>query len=91
MGPAMTAGGLWACLPDATRLFTEDFPNAPLASTLGAKPLRDWLARHADWFFFHGRLDEQPHEYALHGLILIILFYNLALLTMIVSRRRRPS
>ena len=27
-------------------------------------------------FFFHSQLDNQPHEYALHGLLFILLFYN---------------
>lgn len=85
----MTLGGIWACLPDATRLFTEDFPNAPFASILGSKALRNWLESNADWFFFHGRLDAQPHEYALHGLFFIILFYNLALLAMMIRRKGR--
>ena len=86
---AMTIGGVWACLPDATRLFTEDFPNAPFAAALGQPALRDWLRAHADWFFFHGRLDAQPRELALHGLAAIILLYNLALLPVWLRRRRR--
>ncbi|MEM6392678.1 MAG: hypothetical protein AAF797_07895 [Planctomycetota bacterium] len=88
---AMTAGGLAACIPDATRLFTEDFPNAPFAATLGSPALRDWLQQHADWFFFHGHLDRQPREFALHGLALIVLLYNLALLPNLFRRPRKPA
>ncbi|MEM7680730.1 MAG: hypothetical protein AAF288_02125 [Planctomycetota bacterium] len=74
----MTLGGIWAMGPDLPRLFREDFPNAPFAQTLASKPLREWLAQHADWFFFHGRLDAQPREYALHGLFTVVALYLLA-------------
>lgn len=86
---AMTLGGLWAMVPDLPRLFTEDFPNAPFAAILGSPALRRWLETHGDWFFFHRLLDRQPAEFALHGMFLIILFYNAALILPAATRGRR--
>lgn len=74
----MTLGGIWACVPDMPRIFKEDFPNAPFAQTLSAKPLQQWLQHHGDWFAFHRMLDEQPKEYALHGLAGILLLYGVS-------------
>lgn len=84
----MTLGGIWACVPDMPRIFKEDFPNAPLASTLSAKPLQDWLQAHGDWFFFHRSLDAQPKEYALHGLAMILVLYTLSLFFLTITHRR---
>ena len=75
----MTLGGLWGIAPDMPRLWREDFSWLPFASTLGAKSLEDNLQAIGDLFFFHRSLDAQPHEYALHGLIFMILFYNAAI------------
>jgi hypothetical protein len=77
---AMTVGGIWAVVPDLPRIFREDFPSLPLASLLGSKSLERWLHSFGDVFFLHQRLDIQPHEYALHGLILVIVLYNAGLL-----------
>lgn len=81
---SMTAGGLWALIPDIPRLFREDFPSLPFASTLGSKDLELKLHRMGDIFFFHKQLDIQPHEYALHGLILILLMYNLSIVVLML-------
>ncbi|MEM9294767.1 MAG: hypothetical protein AAGA57_03110 [Planctomycetota bacterium] len=87
----MTLGGVWALGPDLPRLFREDFPSAPFADTLSAKHLREWLHRNADWFFFHGRLDEQPREYALHGMVAIVALYLAAwAIAIAVPRRAKP-
>lgn len=86
---AMTLGGLWAIVPDLPRLFKEDFPNLPFASTLGGRPLQQWLDQHGNWCFFHKALDGQPHEYALHGLVIILLLYNLAIVGLLWGARRR--
>lgn len=85
---AMTAGGLWACGPDLPRLFKEDFPNAPFAHTLSARPLQAWLNTHGDWFFLHRMLDDQPKEYALHGLLGILLLYTVSCLALALANRR---
>jgi len=88
----MTLGGIWAFLPDAPRFFREDFPNLPFASTLGSKTLERALHAVGDLFFFHRSLDAQPHELALHGLVLIILFYNLAIAQLMwLEHRQRNS
>ncbi|MAX25443.1 MAG: hypothetical protein CMJ19_13160 [Phycisphaeraceae bacterium] len=76
---SMTAGGIWAVIPDMPRLFREDFPWLPFAQTLGSKSLELKLHRMGDIFFFHKQLDMQPHEYALHGLILMLVMYNIAI------------
>ncbi|QDU71793.1 hypothetical protein Pan265_16460 [Mucisphaera calidilacus] len=81
---AMTAGGFWALVPDLPRLWREDFPGLPLASVLGDKELERSLHGVGDLFFLHARLDAQPREYALHGLILILFLYNLALMWQIL-------
>ncbi|MFI4861476.1 MAG: hypothetical protein ACIAXF_12450 [Phycisphaerales bacterium JB063] len=89
----MTLGGFWAMVPDMPRLFTEDFPNAPFAATLGARPLRLWLETHGNWFGLHRMLDGQPAEFALHGMFLMIVFYNAALLGPAIlrwCRRKQP-
>ena len=88
----MTLGGLWAIVPDAPRLWREDFPWLPFASTLGAKSLEDSLHGIGDLFFFHQSLDAQPHEYALHGLILMLVLYNAAIvLLMGMERKQRKT
>lgn len=81
---SMTAGGLWALIPDTPRLFREDFPWLPFAQTLGSKSLELKLHRYGDLFFFHKQLDMQPHEYALHGLILMLLMYNIAIVVLML-------
>lgn len=88
---AMTAGGFWALVPDLPRIFREDFPSLPLAAALGNKTLEEGLHGWGDLFFFHHALDAQPHEYALHGLLLILLLYNAAvvLLMALEARARR--
>lgn len=84
----MTLGGIWACVPDMPRIFKEDFPNAPFASTLSAKPLQDWLQANGDAFFFHRSLDVQPKEYALHGLALLLTLYAASILMLTLTHRR---
>ena len=83
----MTAGGVLACVPDMPRIFKEDFPNAPFASILSAKPLQQWLNTHGDWFFFHRTLDSQPKEYALHGLAVILMLYTICSLLLAITHR----
>ncbi|MGB0768568.1 MAG: hypothetical protein ACPGYV_12775 [Phycisphaeraceae bacterium] len=88
----MTVGGVWACAPDMPRIFKEDFPNAPFASTLSAKPLQDWLNANGDLFFLHRMLDSQPKEYALHGLLGILAMYSVSvfLLALMQSTPHKP-
>lgn len=88
---AMTAGGIWACVPDMPRIFKEDFPSLPFAQTLSARPLQQWLNTHGDWFFFHRMLDDQPKEYALHGLFGILLLYTVSSFLLAVTHRRKPA
>lgn len=89
---AMTLGGLWALVPDMPRIFREDAPWLPLSQTLGSKSLEAWLHQRGDWFFLHLRLDAQPHEYALHGLVGILVLYNAAIwLLMHLEKRQRLS
>jgi len=85
---AMTAGGLWACGPDLPRLFREDFPSLGLSASLGSKALERTLHTHGDWFFFHRMLDDQPKEYALHGLLGILLLYTVSCLALALANRR---
>ncbi|MFN3166749.1 MAG: hypothetical protein ACE37H_06765 [Phycisphaeraceae bacterium] len=85
---ALTAGGIWACVPDMPRIFKEDFPNLPFAQTLSSKPLQQWLNAHGDWFFLHRTLDEQPKEFALHGLLVILTLYTVSSLLLAVTHRR---
>ena len=73
----MTAGGVWALVPDLPRVFREDFPSLPLAPLFGNKVFEAGL--NSNLFFFHRTLDAQPHEYALHGLVIILLLYNAAI------------
>jgi MFS family permease len=88
----MTLGGLWATVPDWPRIFREDFPSLPFASILGTKELERTLHRWGDLFFFHHALDAQPNEYALHGLSLVLLFYNLSIaLLMLLEHRARSN
>lgn len=88
---AMTAGGIWACVPDMPRLFKEDFPNAPFAEMLSAKPLQDWLQAQGDWFFMHRSLDLQPKEFALHGLAAILFFYALSCLLLAIRKPKQAE
>jgi hypothetical protein len=76
---AMTVGGVWALVPDLPRLWREDFPWLPLASTFGSKSLEAFLHSWGNLFWFHHMLDMQPKEFALHGLGLILIFYNVAI------------
>ena len=87
---AMTAGGVWALIPDLPRFFREDFPSLPFAGVLGLKSLERWLHRGGDLFCFHARLDAQPREYALAGLAIILILYNFAIaLLMFLEYRQR--
>ena len=87
----MTLGGMWANIPDMPRFWREDFPWLPFHETLGQRSLETWLHERGDLFFFHHWLDAPPHNaYALHGLILMIIFYNLAIaLLMWLEHRQR--
>lgn len=88
----MTAGGIWACVPDMPRIFKEDFPSLPLAETLSAKPLQQWLNANGDLFFFHRMLDQQPKEYALHGLLGILILYTVAVFLLALTHgKSRPA
>ena len=87
----MTAGGVWACVPDMPRIFKEDFPNAPFAQTLSSKPLQEWLQVNGDWFIFHRVLDNQPKEFALHGLALILMLYTVSVFFLAITHRRPPQ
>ena len=84
----MTAGGIWACVPDMPRVFKEDFPSTPYAETLSAKPLQDWLQANGDWFFFHRMFDDQPREFALHGLAIILFLYTISVFLLTITHRR---
>jgi len=89
---AMTVGGIWALLPDMPRFFREDFPSLPLAGILGGKSFERCLHRYGDLFCFHSQLDSQPREYALAGLGIIVILYNLCLgLLMFLEFRQRNS
>jgi len=85
---AMTAGGVWAILPDVPRVFREDFPSLPFAATLGDKALEHNLHRIGDVFFFHRTLDAQPYEHALAGMAFMLVFYNLAILLLMYMEHR---
>jgi len=87
----MTLGGLWGLAPDLPRIWREDFPSLPFASTLGDKALEDKLHSVGDLFFFHQSLDAQPKEFALLGLAIIIGLYNLSLLTMLMHKSKRAK
>ena len=88
----MTLGGFWALVPDMPRLFREDLPSLPFAGTLGSKTLEKWLHTNGDVFFAHARLDVQPHEFALHGLIIIITLYTASMFGYLywISRLIKP-
>lgn len=86
--PVMTIGGAWALVPDLPRIWREDFPSLPFASTLGAKSLERGLHTWGDLFFFHRQLDLQPREFALHGMIGMLLLYNLAMVLLMWMHRR---
>lgn len=88
---AMTFGGVWACIPDMPRVFKEDFPSLPFAQTLSSRALEDWLYARGDWFFFHRMLDEQPREFALHGLAVILMLYTVSVLLLALTHRRPIS
>ena len=85
---AMTAAGFWALVPDMPRLLREDLPSVPLAGILGAKSLEVWLHGVGDIFFLHRVLDANLHEFALHGLSLILLFYNAGIVWLMVLESR---
>ena len=89
----MTLGGVWALVPDLPRIFREDFPSLPFASILGSRDLERSLHAMGDVFFLHARLDAQPRELALHGLVLILFLYNagLILLLCMEARQRRAA
>jgi hypothetical protein len=89
---AMTAGGVWALVPDMPRVFREDFPNFPMAMIFGDKGIERALHSIGDLFFFHRALDHQPKEYALAGLAIILLLYNLSIgLLMLLESNQRNS
>jgi hypothetical protein len=85
---AMTLGGVWALGPDIPGMVREQLPSFPLSSILGSRQLELWLHRIGDLFFFHRALDAQPHERALHGLILILALYNAAIVLLMWREHR---
>lgn len=89
---AMTAGGVWALVPDMPRVFREDFPSLPFAGILGASSIERALHRVGDLFCFHNQLDAQPQQYALAGFALVLILYNLSIgLLMFLERREHYS
>lgn len=76
IGPAMTIGGIWAMVPDLTRLFVW-YPSLPFSSYLGGSTNEKRLL--SDLFFFHASLDAQPKNYTLLGMALILALYNLVI------------
>ena len=92
IGPVMTLGGVWAIMPDLPRLWRVDFPWLPLAGRLGDMRLERALHEWGNLFFFHRAMDGRPGEFALHGLALILLLYNLNIaLLMWLEHRERHS
>jgi hypothetical protein len=88
IGPAMTLGGLWAIVPDLPRVFVW-FPSLPLSDLLGGKGNENRLL--SDIFFFHASLDAQPKEFALLGMLLILVLYNLLIFVpLLLSILRLP-
>ena len=88
----MTVGGLWALLPDLPRVFREDFPSLPFASSLGSRNLENFLHSYGNVFFLHGNLDAQPREFALLGLAIIIALYVAgSIMLMVMESRQRNS
>lgn len=85
----MTLGAIWAITPDMPRVFHEDFPGLPLASTLGSKDLERSLHAWGDVFFFHMKLDAQPKEYALLGAGLMLVFYNASIVGLMALERKQ--
>ena len=86
---AMTVGGLWALVPDMPRIFREDFYYEPISSILGTSELERSLHRWGDLFFFHRAFDAQPKEFALLGVLLILLFYNASIMFLMVLERKQ--
>ncbi|MCC7145368.1 MAG: hypothetical protein IT443_02890 [Phycisphaeraceae bacterium] len=75
----MTLGGCWALIPDMPGSIREQLGSLPLAGTLGSLTLEHFLHSIGDLFFFHKALDAQPNEWALHGLAIILILYNISL------------
>jgi hypothetical protein len=90
--PVMTLSGVWALGPDLPRIFREGYPSLPLARYLGDESVDRWLLSFGDVFFFHAMLDSQPRQYAVQGLVLILLCYNVGwLLNQLDKQRSRPG
>lgn len=87
----MTGGALWAITPDLPRIFREDFPSLPFASILGAKGLERWLHAWGDVFFFHHALDAQPKEFALLGVGLMLVLFNIAMIGLMWLERKQSN
>jgi hypothetical protein len=91
----MTAGGLWAIVPDTPRLVRIDFPSLralPGAHAFAAPTTEAWLHAIGDLFFFHRTLDRHAGDLALAGLFGTIAGYTLglaALLGVIAWQRAR--
>ncbi|MCC6581200.1 MAG: hypothetical protein IT440_12250 [Phycisphaeraceae bacterium] len=88
---AMTLGGIWANIPDMPRLFRVDFPFLNLTSTLGSMAFERSLHRWGNIFFGHKALDIQPHDYAIHGLIIVLILYNAAIVLLMCLPRKSRS
>jgi hypothetical protein len=84
---AMTAGGVWALIPDLPRVFREDITGLPGSSILGSPSLERWLHHIGNLFFFHQALDAQPKEYALLGVVIILVLYNASLVMLMVMEQ----
>ena len=84
----MTLSCIWALGPDLPRIFREGYPSLPFARYLGDEGVDRWLLSFGDVFFFHAMLDSQPHQYALQGLVLILLCDNAAWLLNQLDKQR---
>ncbi len=89
---AMTAGGLWALVPDLPRIWREDLPWLPLAKMFGSQSLEAMLHHWGDLFFLHRWMDANLGDLALHGIVGMILLYNLSIVWLLhLERKARLS
>ena len=91
-----SACGVWALVPDLPQILRM-YPSVPGYRGISSHHAKGVLHRaHLDWvFFFHHTLDHATEGGELHGMAIILAYYNLMALGtigyVIYLRRRKPD
>jgi len=84
----MTAGAIWAILPDLPAMMRQQLAWMPLSQTLGSQALENALASWGNVFFFHSALASSSADLSVVGFALMFLLFNLSMAGVLMLERR---